>query len=129
VRRAISGEVRHFTTKFHGTWVQEVHIERLGAILELEGAETAQESGTGVAVMTDRIALTPPCSRHSVKIAFLTVPSVVQETVVNEGSYGCRDAGWCRPKGKVERERETGEQEAGQREARTSVTDGSARLG
>lgn len=41
-----------------GTWVQEVYIEKLGLFGTLEGADTAEEIGTEVAVMIDKIALT-----------------------------------------------------------------------
>jgi len=43
---------------FRGTWVQEVYIEKLGLFGTLEGADTAQEIGTEVGVMIDKIALT-----------------------------------------------------------------------
>ena len=44
--------------QFRDTWEQELCIESLGVIRDLEGADTAQELGTEVAVTIDKIALT-----------------------------------------------------------------------
>jgi hypothetical protein len=41
-----------------GTWLQEVYIEKLGLFGTLRGADSAQEIGTEVGVMIDKIALT-----------------------------------------------------------------------